>query len=421
MEGPAITVTWVRVEAFSVPSRATKVRLVPMSKLRFVGLDVHKDSIVIAIAEAGQAPAEVLKRIDWSEPRLLAELRRLGPVSELRVCYEAGPTGYGVQRFLAAAGVDCVVVAPSLVPQTQGTRIKTDRRDARKLAHFLRSGDLVCVWVPDEHTEALRDLERARDDARLAERRIKQQLLKFLLRNGRRFTEGKEHWTKTHWNWIRRQQFPQEAQRRVLADAIQTAEQAQARVARLTQDIADCVPGWVLADVVRNLQAFRGIQELTAAGIAAEIGDFRRFPRASQFMAFTGLVPWESSSGQTRRQGGITKTGNRHVRRLLIEAAWQYYHAPPVASGTLLKRRAGVPEEVVAIADRAQRRLRQKSLKLQARRKSATQIVTALARELAGFVWAAALASVPGGAAKNGEHRQRPARSRSRRPPTVIA
>ena len=396
-----------------------------MSKLRFIGLDVHKDSIVIALAESGQAPAEVLKRIDWSEPRLLAELRKLGPVSDLRVCYEAGPTGYGLQRFLAAARVNCVVVAPSLVPQTQGTRIKTDRRDARKLAHFLRSGDLTCVWVPDEQTEALRDLERARDDARLAERRIKQQLLKFLLRNGRRFTEGKEHWTKTHWNWIRRQQFEQEAQRRVLADALQTAEQAQARVARLTQDIADCVAGWALAPVVRNLQAFRGIKEITAAGIVAEIGDFRRFARASQFMAFTGLGPWGSSSGQTRRQGGITKTGNRHVRRLLIEAAWQYYHAPAVASGALLKRREGVPEEVVAIADRAQRRLRQKSLQLQLRRKSATQIVTALARELAGFVWAAALASSPGREVPGREapdaRRPPSARSRSRRRSAALA
>jgi transposase len=370
-----------------------------MSKLRFVGLDVHKDSIVIAVAESGQAPAAILKCIEWSPPRLLAELRKLGPVAQLQVCYEAGPTGYGLQRFLADAQIDCRVVAPALVPKSPGARIKTDRRDARKLAHFLRSGDLTCVWVPDPQTEALRDLERARDAARLAERRIKQQLLKFLLRNGRRFTEGKEHWTKTHWNWVRRQPFEQEAQRRVLADALQAAHDVQARVARLTQDLADCVSGWALADVVRNLQAFRGIQELTAVGIVAEIGDFRRFRRASQFMAFTGLVPWESSSGQTRRQGGITKTGNRHVRRLLIEAAWQYYQAPAQASARLRQRREGVPEAVVEIADRAQRRLRRKSLKLQLRKKSATQIVTALARELAGFVWAAALASVPGGGA----------------------
>lgn len=361
-----------------------------MLNLRYVGLDVHKDSIVMAVAESGNAPAEIAKRLEFSEPQLLASLRRLGPLASLRVCYEAGPTGYGLQRFLASKGVDCVVVAPSLVPQAQGARVKTDRRDARKLAHFLRSGDLVAVWIPDEQTEAIRDLVRARDDARLAQRRIKQQLLKFLLRHGRRFTEGQDHWTKTHWNWIRRQQFDQEAQRRVLADMIQAAEQASARVSRLDEDISECLSGWRLAPLVKNLQAFRGIQELTAAGVVAEIGDFGRFAKASQFMAFVGLVPWEESSGLSRRQGGITKTGNRHVRRLLIEAAWQYYNAPAQASGALVKRREGVPDEVVTVAEKALRRLRSKSRKLQLRKKSATKIVTALARELAGFIWAAA-------------------------------
>jgi transposase len=261
------------------------------------------------------------------------------------------------------------------------------------LAHFLRSGDLTAVWVPDARTEALRDLERARDDARLAERRIRQQLLKFLLRMGRHAPEGINSWTKAHWTWIRQQKFDEEAQQRVLADAIQTVEAATARIVRLDEDISECVHGWALEPLVKNLQAFRGIQLVTAVGLAAEIGDFSRFARATKLMAFVGLIPRENSSGESRRLGGITKTGNCHVRRLLIEAAWQYVWAPAVISQKLADRRQGLPEEVVSIADRALRRLRKKSLALMARKMSSKKIVTALARELTGFVWAAAKAS----------------------------
>jgi transposase len=364
-----------------------------MSKLRYVGLDVHKDSIVMAVADSGSCPAQIVARLDWCESRVLAELRKLGPLGSLKVCYEAGPTGYGLHRFLTSHKVDCVVIAPALVPQLQGCHIKTDRRDACKLAHFLRSGDLTSIWVPDEQTEALRDLVRARDDARLAERRIRQQLLKFLLRQGRRCPADINHWTKAHWTWIRQQRFTPEAQQRVLADAIQTAEAAAARIKRLDEDLAQCVAGWKQAPLVKNLQAFRGIQLVTAVGLAAEIGDFERFPRASKFMAFVGLVPRESSSGQTRRQGGLTKAGNRHVRRLLIEAAWQYIGAPTTLSQKLVDRRREVPETVVTIADRALRRLRHKAHKLSLRKKSSTKIAAALARELAGFVWAAARAT----------------------------
>lgn len=364
-----------------------------MSKLRCIGLDVHKDSLVIAVADSGNAPAQILKRIPWSESRLLGELQRLGPLETLKVCYEAGPTGYGLARFLQAAGVECLVIAPSLVPKAQGERVKTDRRDARKLAHFLRSGDLTAVWIPDLHTEALRDLERARDDARLAERRLKQQLLKFLLRHGRRFTEGKHHWTKTHWQWIRRQRFDHEAQNRVLADVLTAIELAQARVARLDQDIAECLDDWALSPLVKHLQAFRGVAKLTAVALAAEVGDFLRFPKASHFMAYVGLVPIEDSTGQSRRQGGITKTGNRHLRRLLIEAAWHYDQAPVQVSAALVQRREGVPEAILTIADRAHRRLRTTSFKMRLRKKPGGKIATTLARELAGFVWSAARTS----------------------------
>lgn len=361
-----------------------------MSNVRFVGLDVHKNSITLAIADSSTAPAESLATLPWSEDRLIAQLRKLALHGPLKICYEAGPTGYGLQRALAAAGFECVVVAPSLVPQSSGDRVKTDRRDARKLAHFLRSGDLTPVWAPDERTEAVRDLVRSRDDARIAARRIKQQLLKFLLRHGRRYTEGKDHWTKIHLDWVRRQRFGQEAQERVLADALTTLDQAEARLKRLDEDLSECVAGWSRETLVKNLQAFRGVRQLTATALAAEIGDFTRFAAAGQFMAFVGLVPSENSSGQSRRQGGLTKTGNRHVRRLLIESGWQYDGGRVVVSKELAKRREGVPAEVVEIADRALRRLRKKAARMRERRMLPTKIAAALARELAGFLWAAA-------------------------------
>lgn len=361
--------------------------------VRFVGLDVHAESIVIAVADVGGEAATVWKSIRYDPPRLLKELRRLGPLSTLKVCYEAGPTGFGLQRFLREQKVDCSVIAPSLVPVQSGVRVKTDRRDARKLAHFLRSGDLTPIWIPDEQTEAVRDLERTREDARLAERTARQQLLKFLLRHGCRFTHGKRNWTKMHWVWIRQQRFSHEASSRVLADYVQTAEQATARVQRLTQDLNELVEDWALAPLVQSFRAFHGVDLITAVGLAAEIGNFKRFQTAGQFMAFVGLVPSEHSSGGTRRQSGITKTGNRHVRRLLVEAAWQYFNAAPGVSPALQKRRQGVLPQVVAIADKARLRLRRKSFRMQQTRKSSKKITTALARELAGFLWAAACAS----------------------------
>ena len=363
------------------------------TNVRYAGLDVHAESIVIAVAKAGDEPARLLKTIPYDERRLLAELRRLAPVSAWKVCYEAGPTGFGLQRFLKEQGVECVVVAPSLVPVKSGARLRTDRRDACKLAQCLRGGDLTPIWIPDEHTEAIRDLERAREDARLAQRRARQQLLKFLLRHGRRFTEGKCHWTRRHWEWIRRQQFAHEALGRVLADYVLAAQQADERVRRLTEDLRELIEGWALEPLVKHLQAFHGVQLVTAVGLAAEIGEFHRFPTARRFMGFVGLIPSEHSSGTSRRQGGITKTGNRHVRRLLVEAAWHYYDGRPGVSAELQKRRAGVPAETVAIADKARLRLRRKALRMRAARKLPTKIATALARELAGFLWAAARAS----------------------------
>jgi len=373
------------------------------STVRYVGLDVHKDTVVIAVADDGARPAEVFAEVPHESARVLARLRKLGPLETLRVCYEAGPTGYGLHRYLTRAGVSCIVVAPSLVPIQGGNRVKTDRRDARRLAHFLRSGDLTPVWVPDEQTEALRDLERARDDAKGAEKTAKHQLSKFLLRQGRRYTEGKQ-WTQRHWRWVEQQTFTHEAHRRVLADSIHTVQQATERVQRLERDIGELVQHWVLEPLVRDLQSFRGVALLTAVGFAAEIGDFHRFSTAGQFMAFVGLVPSEHSSGGQRRQGGITKTGNRHVRRLLIEAAWQYYRWPLRISLALHKRRQGVPQAVVDIADKAILRLGRKAHRMREAGKTPARVVTALARELAGFIWSAARTSIPRETADRGPH-----------------
>ena len=367
------------------------------STVRYVGLDVHKDTIVMAVAEAGAQPAEIYATLAHDPAAVLSRLRKLGPLPSIVVCYEAGPTGYELYRFLNAAGVQCHVVAPSMVPTQNGNRVKTDRRDARRLAHFLRSGDLTAIRVPDEHTEALRDLTRSRDDAKRAERTARHQLSKFLLRKGCRF-EGKSHWTLAHWAWIKRQTFAHEAANRVLTDSIRTAERATQRVQGLTLDISQLVASWALAPLVKNLQAFRGIQLVTAAGMAAEVGDFHRFATASQFMAFVGLVPSEHTSGPKRRQGGITKSGNRHLRRLLIEAGWHYYRTPLRVSAELHARRVGIPQAVIDIADKALQRLGVKSYRMKQGTKPPNKIVTALARELAGFVWAAArLSTTPPG------------------------
>src|SRR6476660_9933659 len=229
-----------------------------MKKLVYVGLDVHRDTIVIAVARSGREPAMRLATIAYDELALIKRLDDLAPRSRLRVCYEAGPTGYGLARRLNEAGICCVVVAPSLVPTQKNRRIKTDRRDAVRLAHFLRSGDLVEVTIPEAQTEAMRDLERAREDAIQVERVARQQLDKFLLRHGRRWSAGGK-WTGKHWKWIKLQEFPEEASRRVLGDYIHAAEQALARVQRLTTDISELVDRWPLGPLVRALQSLRGV------------------------------------------------------------------------------------------------------------------------------------------------------------------
>lgn len=354
-----------------------------MENVRFVGLDVHADSIAIAVAEPGRGEPALLATIAHDVPTLLKRLRRLGAV---KCCYEAGPTGFGLHRALTAAGIDCMVVAPSLVPVRTGDRVKTDRRDAVKLARFLRSGDLTGVHVPSASTEAMRDLERARDDAKRAERVARHQLAKFLLRHGRRY-EGKSTWTKQHARWLATQRFDHPAQQRVFEDYLKTVQDLTERVAQLTNSIGELVESWDLKPLVYALQALRGIKLVSAVVLAAEVEDFARFDRASKFMAYTGLVPSEHSSGEGRRQGRITRTGNSHVRRILVEAAWAYRYRPAL-NAPLRKRSRGVADGVRRIAWRAQQRLCGRYSRLLARGKHTNKTITAVARELAGFVWA---------------------------------
>jgi transposase len=353
----------------------------------YVGMDVHKDSIVIAIAREGREAAETWKTIPNDGVQLRKVLKMLSKNGEsLKVCYEAGPTGFGLYRYLQKAGIDCLVVAPSLVPSKAGDRVKTDRRDARKLAHFLRSGDLTQVYVPDEAVEAIRDLERARDDAKCAERVARHQLSKFLLRHDRHWEYT--NWTVKHRDWIRAQKFAYPAQQRVLEDYLKAVEDLAERVGRLTESLGELVEETVLAPLVKAFQAFRGISMVSAVTIAAETGgDLKRFATAGQFMAYVGLVPSEDSTGKRRRQGAITRCGNKHLRRILVEAALHYRH-PPTMSRELRRRNEGVATGVRRIAWEAQKRLNKRMYHLLQAGKSMQKTAIAMARELAGFIWA---------------------------------
>ena len=294
----------------------------------YVGLDVHKDTIAVALAEAGKR-SEVreygkIANTLAAVKALAAKIARGG--SELRFCYEAGPCGYGIQRELSAAGHGCVVVAPSLIPRKPGDRIKTDRRDAINLAKFHRAGELTPVWVPDPAHEAIRDLVRARLAAVRTLRQARQQLSGFLLRHGHHY--NRPAWTLMHRRWLAGLKFEQAVHHIVLEDCIAAVEAATARRDRLEAHIEAALPDWSLAMVVRALQALRGVALVAAATLIAELGDITRFANPRQLMAYLGLVPSEHSSGGTRRQGGITKAGNGAARRMLIEAAWSYRFRP---------------------------------------------------------------------------------------------
>jgi transposase len=364
-------------------------RRVVGDRITYIGLDVHKEEIVVAVAEGGlRSEVREYGRIANTAAALDRLVRKLGGTGvRLRFCYEAGPCGYGIQRHLSAHGHECVVVAPSLIPKRAGDRVKTDRRDAVGLARLHRAGELTAVWVPDVRHEAMRDLVRARLDAVHALRRARQQLSGFLLRQGCHY--GRPAWTKLHRRWLAGLKFEQAVHHIVLEDYIATVEAAQARRDRLTAQIEAMLPDWTLAPVVAALQTMRGMALVNAATLIAELGDLSRFANPRQLMAYLGLVPSEHSSGASVRRGGLTKAGNSAARRLLIEAAW-CYRFPARVSRELLLRQEEQPKPIREIAWKAQLRLCTRYRKLARSGKPANVVTAAIARELAGFIWAIA-------------------------------
>jgi transposase len=364
-----------------------------MSKIRFLGLDVHADTIAAAVAEPdGEVrPLGIIPNRSESIRKLVT---KLGPVKEIKTCYEAGPTGYVLYWQLTQLGVGCEVIAPSLVPTKAGDKVKTDRRDAAKLARSYRAGDLTPVWVPDADHEALRDLVRAREDARQDQHRARQRLGKFLLRHGRRPPqEVKKNWTQKYMTWIKEKvHFDQPAAEATLLDYVHEVEHMAERIEWLEKAIDAAIekaPEQMRA-VVAALQALRGVAKTTAVTIVAELGSLSRFPNPRQLMGYSGLVSSEFTTGNRVRRGQITKTGNAHLRRVIGEAAWAYQHRPWVG-GALLKRQQGLDQKIKDIAWKAQWRLHTRYKKLSGRGKNKNQVVTAVGRELLGFIWAIAV------------------------------
>lgn len=355
----------------------------------YIGLDVHKETIAVGVALPGRAEPVYQGEIA-NEPKTvkkwLMRLQQTFGGEVLLFCYEAGPCGYGLYRQLLEAGHDCQVVAPSLIPKKAGERIKTDRRDALKLARLLRAGELTAVWVPDGEQEAMRDLTRARDDMKSQERKARQQLNAYVLRHGHHWPRGKTRWTATHYNWLEAIRFEQPWLQIVLQEYIDAVKAATQRVDDLTDQLLRVLPEWSLAPVVDALVALRGIDKLSAIVLLAELGDISRFDSPKQLMAYLGLVPSEHSSGGRRRQGAITLTGNSHARRTLVESAWSYRF--PARQTMHLKRKAqNASAEARAIAWRAQKRLCGRYRVLTQAGKNVKLVCVAIARELVGFIW----------------------------------
>lgn len=357
------------------------------TSILYVGMDVHAQTISIALAEAGGevrnygSIANDLKSLE----RTLLKIKKSHPGAELRVCYEAGPTGFVIARRLAQLEIPCTVVAPSLIPSRSGDRIKTDTRDAVKLARLHRAGELTAVHIPDAVDEAMRDLCRARTDAVQDLRRSRTQLKAFLLRHGYRYG-GKSSWTEAHRLYLRELVFSHRAHRIVLEDALRAIAEAEARIKRLEEGMEMLLEQWHMKPVVHALMGMRGFQIVGAMILVSELGSAWRFSHPRQLMAYLGLVPTENSSGGQRRQGALSKTGNGHARWLLVEAA-HHYRLPPKVGKELSARQEGLDEGIKKCSWKAQTRLHKRWVQLRARGKHHNKTVAAVARELVGFVW----------------------------------
>jgi transposase len=357
-----------------------------MHELTHIGLDVHKETIAVAVLRPGATDCD--ERVIPNRPEALRKLLARYPErSLLRTCYEAGPSGYDTHRLLTSLGIACDVIAPSLIPRRCGARVKTDRSDARNLARLHRAGELVAIRVPSSAEEAVRDLVRAREDLKSDRRIARQRIRSFLLRYGKRYPAPGARWSSRFEVWVRALRFEEPAAQAAFEHLLGAYFVRDSQLAAVDRQIEQLAGSEPLASEVALLRAFRGIDTLSAVTIATETCDFRRFASAPSYMAFTGLVPSEHSSGPTIRHGSITKAGNRHVRRVLVEAAWAYRYAPAVR-GAHAKRLEGQPPELAAYSWAAQCRLHATYRKLAAK-KGPNKAVTAVARELAGFVWGA--------------------------------
>jgi transposase len=351
----------------------------------FVGLDAHAESTAIAVAEVGREVPRFVGTVGARLSELTKALGRLGGPQSLQVVYEAGPCGYALARELIRLGYHCEVVAPSKIPRRPGERIKTDRRDALNLAGLARAGELVPVRIPDERDEAIRDLSRARVDAVRARHKARQQLKALMLRHGRRYS-GKTSWSAAHERYLGAVSFAHPAQDIAFTEYRQAVSEGEARVQRLSHCLTQEVEHWRMHSLVSAVMTLRGLDLVAAATVVAELGDLRRFAHPRELMGYLGLVPSEHTTGSKRRLGAITKTGNSHVRRVLVEAAWNYRY-PARISPALQVRQERQPPEIRAIAWRAQLRLTHRYRRLKARGLQHNKICVALARELAAFVW----------------------------------